>query len=106
MKTATISDIDVLRFLARHQGRWATWGEGHGMPTVRDAMPKGTPEKLQLAKMRRLHKRGLVGGCTCGCRGDWEITDLGLEFIGEKRTTPYSGYGEELEAVRARRRDD
>lgn len=54
--------------------------------------PAGTPGKLQLAKMRMLHRAGLVGGCTCGCRGDWEITDKGLARIGVARTKRYSGY--------------
>lgn len=93
MKASDISDVAVLKFLARHQGEWATWGKGYSMPTVQDAMPEGTPEKLQLAKMRRLYSRGFIGGCFCGCRGDFEITDLGLEFINEKRSAPYSGYG-------------
>lgn len=89
------SDIDtdtILKFLEKHQGRWSTWGQGHSMPTVQDAMPPGTPEKLQLAKMRQLYKSGLVGGCTCGCRGDWEITDKGLAKIHAPRTTPFTGY--------------
>ena len=89
-------DIDtatVLRFLAQHQGRWSTWWDGsYNMPTVADAMPADTPSKLRLAKMRQLIKRGFSGGCDCGCRGDFEITDAGLDFIGEPRTKPYTGY--------------
>ena len=82
MKCKDIPDEPILRFLAQHQGKWATHGKGYSMPTVQDAMPPGTPCKLQLAKMRQLHKRGLAGGCPCGCRGDWEITDKGLALIG------------------------
>jgi hypothetical protein len=93
-KAADISDRTVLEFLAQHQGRWATHGEGYSMPTVADAMPVHTPHKLQLAKMRALHKRGFVGGCCCGCRGDWEITDAGLAFVGQTRAVRYNGYGE------------
>jgi hypothetical protein len=33
------------------------------------------PEKLLMAKARRLESRGLLGGCTCGCRGDWHPSD-------------------------------
>ncbi len=66
----------------------ATHGDAIVMPTVHDAMPPGTPEKVQLAKMRQLHRRGLVSGCACGCRGDWEITDTGLAFVGMERTRP------------------
>lgn len=99
-------DIDtdaILRFLAGHQGIWATWGKGYSMPTVQDAMPEGTPAKVQLAKMRALHRQGFVGGCACGCRGDWEITDLGLARIGHPRTKPYNGYGERAGSVRTGR---
>lgn len=31
------------------------------------------PEKVVLAKLRSMEKRGLVDGCLCGCRGDFEI---------------------------------
>jgi predicted transcriptional regulator len=55
-------------------------------------VPTNTPEKVMHAKMRALYRRGLVGGCDCGCRGDWEITDKGLELIGQQRIKPYSGY--------------
>lgn len=92
MQVKDIQDKPILEFLAKHQGEWSTWGTGYHMPTVQDAMPPGTPKKLQLAKMRSLHKRGLVGGCTCGCRGDWEITNKGLELAGLPRTTEYNGY--------------
>lgn len=33
------------------------------------------PENLFMAKARRLIARGLVGGCPCGCRGDWPPAD-------------------------------
>lgn len=31
------------------------------------------PEKVVLAKLRSLIKRGLLAGCACGCRGDFEL---------------------------------
>src|SRR5678815_4892395 len=33
------------------------------------------PEKVVLAKLRRLINRGLITGCGCGCRGDFEIPE-------------------------------
>ncbi|GAA3018915.1 hypothetical protein HEB29_005280 [Streptomyces fulvorobeus] len=33
------------------------------------------PENLFMAKARRLIARGLIGGCPCGCRGDWHPAD-------------------------------
>ena len=44
-------------------------------------MPPKTPEKLVRAKMGGLIRRGLVGGCDCGCRGDFFITQKGLELL-------------------------
>lgn len=84
MQAKDIPDRPVLEFLARHADRWCTWGDGLGvwcMPSVRDAMPPKTPGKLQLAKMASLIKMGLADGCTCGCRGDFEITLEGLAFL-------------------------
>lgn len=31
------------------------------------------PEKVVLAKLQKLIKRGLITGCACGCRGDFEL---------------------------------
>jgi len=61
------------------------------MPSITAVAPD-VPPKLLLAKMRQLYNREFVGGCACGCRGDWEITDKGLAFIGQQRTVPYHGY--------------
>lgn len=33
------------------------------------------PENLFLAKARRLFAKGLVGGCDCGCRGDYHLSE-------------------------------
>ncbi|AWN02413.1 membrane protein [Mycobacterium phage Kanely] len=41
----------------------------------------GVPWKVVLAKFRRCRGRGLVEGCDCGCRGDWELTDKGRELL-------------------------
>lgn len=93
-----ISDLDVLNYLYDRQGKWTQLWNGYFKekdPSVDDvyyAMPEGTPAKVALAKMRSLHKRGYVGGCPCGCRGDFEITDEGLEFLGKPRLKKYSGY--------------
>src|SRR5687768_9713927 len=98
MKTSDLSDEPVLRYLAKYQGEWTCLWFRHFAKSQSDttdvayAFPEGTPDKLMLSKMRRLHKRGLVGGCPCGCRGDFEITDKGLATINEKRTKEYTGY--------------
>lgn len=81
-----IPDRPVLAFLAT-LGRWATWYGPYvdlgPLPdnSVRHAMPPATPGKLALAKMRMLIRSGLVDGCPCGCRGDFEITEKGRAFL-------------------------
>jgi hypothetical protein len=80
VRTASIPDRPILEFLARQTG-WSTHGPGHIMPTVQDAMPAGTPVDVQHAKMCTLATRGLVTGCTCGCRGDWELVQAGRDIV-------------------------
>lgn len=75
-----IPTLPILEFLSK-QTRWTTWGKGYSMPTVQNAMPEGTPPKLQLAKMRQLINAGLVDGCDCGCRGDFELLEKGREML-------------------------
>lgn len=76
MQCKDIPDEPILEFLAIHGGigchAWNLEGED-GERSVLNAMPKGTPEKLALAKMKSLIRRGMVTGCGCGCRGDFEL---------------------------------
>lgn len=83
MQRKDIADEPILRFLARRNGGWATSFSGFG-EDVGLAMPADVPQKLKLAKMRSLIKRGLVTGCACGCRGDFGITDAGLAIIADE----------------------
>lgn len=34
--------------------------------------------KLLIAKLAHMQRRGLIDGCTCGCRGDFEVTEKGM----------------------------
>jgi hypothetical protein len=81
MQCKDIPDLPILRFLLNQGGRWSTYGDGYSMPTVQDAMPPGTPRKMQKAKMEMLIRRGLAGGCVCGCRGDFTITEKGITLL-------------------------
>ena len=45
-----------------------------------DEVP-GVPWKVVIAKFRRVNQRGLAGGCDCGCRGDWYLTDKGRQLL-------------------------
>jgi hypothetical protein len=39
------------------------------------------PPKVVMAKLKSLTRRGLLAGCTCGCRGDFQITQRGKDMI-------------------------
>jgi hypothetical protein len=98
MQAKDIPDELILNYLYNYQGRWtmlfgltfSTWIDEKLHEEI--IVPPETPSKVLHAKMKSLYKRGLVGGCDCGCRGDFEITDKGLELIGQSRTKPYTGY--------------
>jgi hypothetical protein len=79
MQAKDIPEKPVLEFIAS-SSIWCTWVSGYPN-SVRNAMPKDTPDKVAIAKMRALIKRGLVDGCTCGCRGDYQITEQGKAFL-------------------------
>jgi hypothetical protein len=40
---------------------------------VGDALEGKYPEKVVLAKLRRMIRRKLIDGCGCGCRGDLSV---------------------------------
>ena len=72
-----ISTIAILEFLANNEGKWCTWFGGFPN-SIQNAIGTGFPDRLVLAKMSKLVRKGLVSGCGCGCRGDFEITLKGL----------------------------
>lgn len=84
MQCKDIPDAPILQFLASLNGRWANWFGNEYDNSVTHAMPADTPEKLALAKMRTLIRRGLVDGCDCGCRGDFVLTEKGRQALAEK----------------------
>lgn len=75
-----IPDRPILEFLLSHKGKWCNWCFGDERD-VHLAMPVSTTDKLVLAKMRMLIRRGVVTGCPCGCRGDFEITEKGEALL-------------------------
>lgn len=79
MKAADIPDaafLDAVRSTRAVDGsfdseHWRMRGEVKA--TLESGMGTQIPEKLFLAKARRLMNRGLLGGCPCGCRGDYHL---------------------------------
>jgi hypothetical protein len=47
------------------------------------------PEKVVLAKIRRLDRRGLIYGCGDGCRGDLHLRDAGFKLLREQVDAQY-----------------
>lgn len=94
MQCKDIPDEPILRFIIASPG-WKHWYgkneltlDGAGdwyAKSVRNAMPEGVPDKLVLGKMRQLIRRGLVDGCDCGCRGDFELTEKGEQWLDQRQ---------------------
>ena len=82
MQCKDIPDQPILELLNQNPGEWHGWTKyNEAMPSVLPAFPDGCPEKLLLAKMAMLIRRGVVDGCACGCRGDFVITEKGREEL-------------------------
>ena len=77
----------VLMFLVQQEGKWCTWGPSTYMPSVQQVFPVGTKEGVQHRFMAQLQRKGFVGGCDCGCRGDYAVTPLGLETLAKDCVT-------------------
>jgi hypothetical protein len=92
MQAKDIPERPILEFLRdnTHEFKWATWfkNTGGGMPSVRDVVGPDVPDKVLLAKMAALIKRGLVDGCDCGCRGDYWLTPKGHAALGPAPPRP------------------
>lgn len=68
-----LSDAQVLEGIVATRGR-------NGVPrwsTLWDmqAHLAAFPSKVVLAKLRSMIKRKVIGGCACGCRGDFEVAE-------------------------------
>lgn len=84
MQCKDIETAPILLFLKNLRPHLGTWFDMDCENTVRHAFPKKSPDRLVLAKMASLIRRGLVTGCCCACRGDYEITDKGLEYLTDR----------------------
>ena len=81
MQCKDIPNRPILEFVAKHGGIGCSWFGDEYPRSVSHAMPEGIQSKLVLAKMRMLINSGLVSGCPCGCRGDFELTDKGRSIL-------------------------
>jgi hypothetical protein len=105
-----LDDLPVLQFLAMLERKEivSCYNTGPGLqcfrPTtgtihegfpnsVLNALPYGGayPTKLRVAKIKSMHRRGLIDGCVCGCRGDFELTDAGRAVLAASRSDLQDG---------------
>lgn len=77
MQSKDIDTLALLKFIERKQSelqrRVLVWD--FALPYF------DLPDNLLRAKLAKLIKRGLMDGCTCGCRGDFELTEAGCDYI-------------------------
>jgi hypothetical protein len=93
VKAADIPDdaiLDIVRMFneGRQPPQTLTWKHRDDMPDqilepapawcliwdLEERLPQ-YPRKVIMAKCRSLIRRGLLTGCTCGCRGDFELPE-------------------------------
>lgn len=83
MQTKDIPTEPILEFLAKNPKQMHNWCWLESPYCIANVLPKNTPDKLIISKMNNLIKKGLVDGCTCGCRGDYYITNKGLQYLND-----------------------
>ena len=70
MKASDISEQEFMAVIIAASPKWVSrW-------RMAEALGGKYPEKVVLAKARKLIKRGLIRGCGCGCRGDFRLPDI------------------------------
>jgi hypothetical protein len=78
-KAADISDdlfLGTVLAVWEEEGSWTnTWHLAERLPEF--------PPKVARAKAGQLIKRDMLTGCTCGCRGDFELAPRGLDYLAE-----------------------
>lgn len=93
-KLADMPDLPLVEFVVALDGAWGTWcWSEHEDPdfwnnSVAPLFPPDTPWKLIQKKMARLIERGIIEGCPCPCRGDYEVTDASRRFLAEEIKKP------------------
>lgn len=96
MQCKDIEDGPLLLFVARKESEKGGWVNTWDFePPYSDL-----PDNLFRAKMGGLIRRGLLTGCNCGCRGDYETTAKGRQFIEWELTLDRLAVGPLVENVK------
>lgn len=71
----------------RAADRWGSGGAWCTRMDVRDELSERlgveVPDKIVIAKARTLIRQGRMQGCTCGCRGDFDLRGKPDDPFGE-----------------------
>lgn len=76
-KAADIPDERLLRAVLEVWEEKTMWTN---TSDLEERVP-GFPPKVLVAKAGQLIKRKMLSGCTCGCRGDFELKQRGMDFL-------------------------
>jgi hypothetical protein len=92
-KLSDMPDLPLVEFVVALDGAWGTWcwsdtPDFDWNNSVAPLFPPDTPWKLIHKKMARLIERGIIEGCPCPCRGDYEMTEASLRFLAEESAKP------------------
>jgi len=77
MQCKDIADRPLLRFVAAKEAEKGMWVNAWDF----DPPYSDLPGRLFRAKMGKLIDKGYLTGCNCGCRGDYELTAKGREYL-------------------------
>ena len=74
LQAKDLSESAILDVLNQRPGVWHTHhADASVMPRVYDPTHPDAPEKVLRAKLAAMARKGLIDGCSCGCRGDWHV---------------------------------
>lgn len=80
--SASISDADFVRAISVLRGPWHQGRYQWVMVWELADYFNIHPNRIR-SKVRRAGRRGLVDGCICGCRGDFELLPAGERMVRE-----------------------
>jgi hypothetical protein len=67
--------IDAVRRTPGLDDRPGSWRMRWNVQAELEKVTGPIPEKLLIAKAAKLMARGILGGCPCGCRGDYHLVE-------------------------------
>ena len=65
--------LDLIKRLQQQTGVWAMLCDVE--QAIHRVISIDVPDKVILAKLRSLGRRGKITGCTCGCYGGFEVVE-------------------------------